>query len=200
MPNHTQRLLKLLQEQRLVRTRDLKAAGIPRVYLTRLARQGVIRRVARGLYELSDAPTNEGASLAEVCTRIPKATICLLSAAQFHGLATVAPPAVWISLPTHTPRPTVDFIRLEIVYTDPKLLDASSVEQHDHFGATIRVTSAPRTVAEMFRHRNRVGLELALESLRTYAEQTRAFGDLMQQAKLLRIQNVLTPYVQALAT
>ncbi len=196
--DHAQHLLDLLRERRLLRARDVKNAGIPRVYLTRLVRQGLIRRVARGLYELPNAPSDEQASLAEVCTRIPRASICLLSAAQFHGLTTATPPAVWITLPSHTPHPTVDFIRLEIVYADPSLLDTTAIEHHDHYGATIRVTSASRTVADMFRYRSRVGLELALEVLRTYAQRTRSFSDLLHHAKLLRVQNVIAPYLQAL--
>ena len=82
--NHTHELIALLRNKRLVRTRDVEAAGIPRTYLTRLVKQGKIRRVARGLYELTDAPTDENATLAEVCKRVPRATICLLSAAQFQ--------------------------------------------------------------------------------------------------------------------
>lgn len=198
--NHTHNLIDLLRKKRLVRTRDVEEAGIPRAYLTRLVRQGKIRRVARGLYELADAPTDKNATLAEVCKRIPRATICLLSAAQFHELTTASPPAVWITLPTHTPRPKIDFVRLEVVYTDPSLLSSSEVEQHDHYGATIRLTTASRTVADMFRFRNRVGLELALEALRTYTRRLPGLGDLLYQAKLLRVDGVIAPYVQALTS
>ena len=196
--NHTHELIALLRKKRLVRTRDVEEAGIPRAYLTRLVKQGKIRRVARGLYELTDAPTDENATLAEVCKRVPRATICLLSAAQFHELTTATPPAVWITLPTHTPHPKIDFVRLEIVYTDPSLLGPTAIESHDHYGATIRITSASRTVADMFRFRNRVGLELALETLRTYATREGNLRDLLYQAKLLRVDSVLAPYLQAL--
>lgn len=199
-PDHASELVALLRRKRLVRARDVEAAGIPRAYLTRLVRKGEIRRLARGLYELADAPSDENASLAEVCKRLPRATICLLSAAQFHDLTTAAPPAVWIMLPSHTPHPRVDFVRLEIVYTDPSLLGPTAVEQHDHFGSSIRITTAARTVADMFRFRNRVGLELALEVLRSYANRTQDFSDLLGQAKRLRVDGVLTPYVQALST
>lgn len=199
-PDHASELVALLRRKRLLRTRDVEAAGIPRAYLTRLVEQGTIRRVARGLYELADAPGDENASLAEVCKRLPRATICLLSAAQFHDLTTATPPAVWIMLPSHTPHPKLDFVRLEIVYTDPSLLGPSAVEEHDHFGSSIRITTAPRTVADMFRFRNRVGLELALETLRTYASRTRNFSDLLEQAKRLRVDGILTPYLQALST
>lgn len=199
-PDHARNLIALLRQKRLVRTRDVEEAGIPRTYLTRLVRQGTIRRVARGLYELVDAPTDENATLAEVCKRIPRATICLLSAARFHELTTATPPAVWITLPTHTPHPKIDFVRLEIVYTDPSLLGPSDVEYQDHYGATIRVTSESRTVADMFRFRNRVGLELALETLRAYASHAQGFGDLLHQARLLRVDGILAPYLQALTT
>lgn len=198
--DHANALLALLRRKRLVRARDVEEAGIPRAYLTRLVRRGTMRRVARGLYELADAPTDENASLAEVCKRVPRATICLLSAAQFHDLTTAAPPAVWIMLPSHTPHPKVDFVRLEIVYTDPSLLRSSAVEHHDHFGSSIRITTATRTVADMFRFRNRVGLELALETLRTYVSRNHEYGDLLEQARLLRVESILTPYLQALTT
>ncbi len=198
--NHTHDLLALLRRERLVRTRDVEEAGIPRAYLTRLVRQGKIRRVARGLYELADAPTDENATLAEVCKRIPRATICLLSAAQFHELTTATPPAVWITLPSHTPHPKIDIVRLEIVYTDPSLLGSSAIEYHDHYGTPIRITTASRTVADMFRFRSRVGLELALETLRTYVTREGTLSDLLYQAKLLRVDGVLAPYLQALTS
>ena len=84
-------------------------------------------------------------------------------------------------------------MRLEIVYTDPSLLGPSAVEEHDHFGSSIRITTAARTVADMFRFRNRVGLELALETLRTYASRTQNFSDLLEQAERLRVDSILTP-------
>ena len=197
--NHTHELIALLRKKRLVRTRDVEEAGIPRTYLTRLVKQGKIRRVARGLYELTDAPTDHNASLAEVCTRVPRATIGLISAAQFHDLTAATPPTVWIVLPSHTPHPKVDFVRLEIAYASPAIVTPSAVESHDYFGADIRVTTPSRTVVDMFRFRNRVGLELAVEGLRNYVSRSQDFSDLLYQAKLLRVSRVLAPYLQALA-
>ena len=195
--DHTATLLRLFDERRFVRARDLAEFGIPRAYLSRLVEQGRIRRVARGLYERMDAPSDERATLAEVCARVPRAVVCLVSAAQLHELTVGTPYAVWVALPPGTPRPRLDFVVLEIAYVEPALLTGSAVRVEDYFGADIRVTSPARTVVDMFRFRGRVGLEVALEVLQAYVRRTNTLDALLDEARRVKVDKVMAPYLEA---
>jgi predicted transcriptional regulator of viral defense system len=196
--NHVSTLLQLFESSRFVRSKDLDEFGIPRAYLSRLMERGRIRRVARGLYERTDAPSDERETLAEVCATVPRAVVSLFSAAQLYDLTVTMPHAVWISLPPGTPRPRVDFVALEITYVDPALLTGSAVQILDYFGADIRVTTPVRTVVDMFRFRSRVGLEAALETLQAYVQRNRTFDALMAEAGRLKVDKVMKPYLEAL--
>lgn len=187
----------MAERDRYVRSRDVEAVGVPRAYLTRLVRSGVLRRVARGLYELSDAPFDERASLAEVCAILPRATVCLLSAAQLHGITSASPQAVWVTLTPGTPPPKVTTVAIEFVYMKDELL-SGVVEKQDYFGAEIRVTDLEKTVVDMFRYRSRVGLELALEALRAYVDRSSHYGELMRVAGVNGVSTVIRPYLTAL--
>lgn len=195
---YEQVLLELFAAKRFVRSRDVVAAGVPRVYLTRLVRRGLVERLGRGLYALVGAPSDERETYAQVCVRVPKAIICCLTASQMHVLTTVAPPFVSVALPPGTPRPKLDFVGLEIVWADPRFMGESSVERWDYFGAEIRVTSKARTVVDLFRFRNRVGLDLAVEALREFVATPWNLPDLWREAKLARVESVIAPFVQAL--
>lgn len=194
---YKQAVINLAKRKRFIRSRDVEAAGIPRVYLTRLVRTGELRRVARGLYELVDAPVDERASLAEVCAILPRTTICLLSAAQFHHMTSASPHAVWATLTPGTPPPEVPTVATEMVYMKEELLHGV-VEKHDYFGAEIRVTNPEKTVVDMFRYRSRVGLEFALETLSTYTRRSPHSGELLRLADINGVLSVISPYLTAL--
>lgn len=195
--SHASKLRGLFRRKRILRATDAQRAGIPHIYLTRMVTAGEAIRIGRGLYELAGAPFDERDTYAQVCTRLPKATIGLLSAAQIHDLTTIAPPNVWIFLPPGTPHPTVDFIRLEIAYMHPVLLDATAVDTLDYYGATIRVTSPAKTVSDLFRYRNRVGLDAALEALRSFTQNHPNVHELMRHAQRAHVEALITPYLQA---
>lgn len=144
------------------------------------------------LYELSGAPVDERASLAEVCAMLPNTTICLLSAAQHHGMTTAFPHAVWITLTPGTPTPKLNTIQVEAVYMKKALLEGV-VETEDYFGAEIRVTNLEKTVVDMFRYRTRIGLDFALEALKEYVERTETYAKLLEIAKINGVLTVITP-------
>lgn len=195
--DYSETIIQMAERKRYIRSRDVEAAGVPRVYLTRLVRSGALRRVARGLYELPDAPFDERASLAEVCAILPKTTISLLSAAQLHGITSASPHAVWVTLTPGTPPPKVTTVAIETVYMKDELL-SGVVEKQDYFGAEIRVTDLEKTVVDMFRYRSRVGLELALEALRAYVDRSSHYGGLMRVAGVNGVSTVIRPYLTAL--
>ena len=192
-----------------IRSRDLDEAGIPRAYLRRLCDRGVLERVARGLYRQVGAPPHELDSLAEVAKLLPHATICLLSAMQVHGLATAAPHAVWILIDRRARTPVMSHLPLEVVRASGAARD-HGVETRVVSGVTVRITSPAKTVADCFRYRRLVGLEVAIEALRDYLQgnsaatqtpsESRPLIDaLVEASRADRVYSVIRPYLEALA-
>lgn len=181
------------------RARDLAAAEIPRTYLTRLRDAGTLEQIDRGLYRLADADVSELHSVAEVVKRVPHATACLLTALQIHQLTSEAPAAVWIMIDTHARKPKLAYPPTEIVRASSKArihgLETRKIE-----GVTVHLTSPAKTVADCYRYRRRVGMEIALSALRDYLHKYRGGVDaLVAAARADRIHAFMRPYVEALA-
>lgn len=198
MNTATDKLLEVAREAGLIRARDLAALGIARVVLTRAVRQGQLQRLSRGLYGLPSRPTSEHATLAEVALRVPKGVICLLSALRFHNLTTQAPYEVWVAVGSKAATPKLDYPRLRIVRFSASTL-GEGVEEHAVDGIPIRVTGVAKTVADCFKYRNKIGLDVALEALRESWHERRMTSDEMwHYAKLCRVANVMRPYLESL--
>lgn len=182
-----------------LRARDLDRAGIPRAYLTRLRSRGVLERIDRGLYKLADADATEHHSLAHVAKRVPHATICLLSALQVHQLTTELPHAVWIMIDRNARAPTIAYPKIEIIRASGRAL-THGLETRTVEGVKVRLTTPAKTVADCFRYRRRVGLEVALAALRDYLKKYRGGIDaLVEAARADRVYAVMRPYLEALA-
>jgi predicted transcriptional regulator of viral defense system len=192
------RITTLAQRLGVVRPRDVEAAGIPREYLLRLMRRGVLERSGRGLYRLADAPVTEHHSLAEAGKRLPNATVCLLSALVFHELTTQNPAEVWIALPPGSRTPRANGQRLRVVrFTGAALTEGR--EEHRIEGVPVAIYSAAKTVADCFKFRNKIGLDVALEALRECVRQRKAsIREVHDFAKICRVARVMQPYLEAL--
>jgi predicted transcriptional regulator of viral defense system len=197
-PNKTAALLRLARKGP-VRARDLDDAGIPRAYLKRLCDRGLLEQVDRGLYRRADAPVTELTSLAEVSKRVPHAVVCLLSALQVHGLTTEAPRAVWVLLDRRARMPKVTSPMLEVVRASGAARD-HGIETKVIDGVKVQVTTPAKTVADCFRFRRHVGLEVALEALKDYIRKRKGSVDaLVEAARADRIYTFMRPYLEALA-
>ena len=182
-----------------VRARDLDRVGIPRTYLKRLCEDGALEQVDRGLYRLADAPVTQLSSLAEVAKRVEHATICLLSALQVHGLTTEAPHAVWVLIDRHARMPKLGYPKLEVVRSSGAARD-HGVEVRVVDGVKVRLTTPAKTVADCFRFRRHVGLEVALEALQDYLRKRSGSIDaVVAAARADRIYAFMRPYLEALA-
>lgn len=191
-----QKILELAKQMGLIRPCDVEAAGIHREYLLRLYRNGELTRVGRGLYALPDGQTSEFLSLAEVAKRVPNAVVCLISALQFHNLTTQITHSVWVSIENKKWEPTFDYPPLIIVRLSG---DAFSfgVEEHEIDRITVKVYSPAKTVADCFKFRNKVGLDVALEALReTWRSRKATMDELWETAKVCRVANVMRPYLE----
>ena len=196
---HTQRVLQLVRKNGWLRASDLADAGVPRAVLTRMAASGQLERAARGLYRLPDSGSSEHEGLVTVASKVPQAVVCLLSALQFHGLTTQLPWQVWIAMPrgNHVPRLEYPPIRM-VQFTGEAY--TQGIETHERDGVKLHVYSVAKTVADCFKHRNKIGMDVALEALKDARAQGRAsFDDLWRCAKVCRVSNVMRPYMEAVA-
>ncbi len=193
-----QKIIELARQMGLIRPRDVEAAGIHREYLLRLYRNGDLTRVGRGLYALTDAQTSESLSLAEVAKRVPSAVICLISALEFHHLTTQIAHDVWIAIENKKWEPTFEYPPLEIVRLTGRAF-TFGVEEHEVDRIPVKIYNPAKTVADCFKFRNKVGLDVALEALReTWRTRKVTMDDLWEAAKVCRVANVMRPYLEAI--
>lgn len=198
-PSHEKAVLALAAQHPLLRARDLTAAELPTVVLSRLVAVGKLERVARGLYSLPGRTLSEHRSLAEVALRVPQAVICLLSALRVHGIGTQAPFEVWLAIPQNTPTPRLDQPALRAVRMSGAAL-TEGVETMVIDGVTVPVFNASKTVADCFKYRNKIGLDVALEALRdSWSRRLVTMDDLWHFAAINRVANVMRPYLESVA-
>lgn len=198
MASTKDKVIELVRRLGVARPRDLDARGMPSTYLHRLARQGVLERVGRGLYRIAGEGVSERQSLAEVCKRVPHGVVCLLSALQFHELTTQSPFEVWLAIDVKARRPKLTYPPLRVVRFSKEAL-AQGVTTHDVDGVEVRVYDAAKTVADCFKYRNKIGLDVALEALQDYRRQRKSMDKLWRYAEVCRVAKVMRPYVEAMA-
>ena len=194
----SQRLLELGRSRGLLRGADTDAVGATRATLSRLVAAGELTRVGRGVYSVAGAELGAHLSLVVAQQRVPRGTICLLSALQLHGLTTQMPRAVWVMVAGNAWRPSIDYPPVRLVHATGRGL-SYGVETHELDGWKVRVTSAAKTVADCFKFRRTVGLDVALEALRDFKRKRGDMDALWRAAKVDRVQRVLRPYLEAMA-
>ena len=191
-------ILELTRQMGIVRPRDVEQAGISREYLRRLYLSGKLIRISRGLYALPDTLTSEFSTLAEVSKRAPNAVICLLTALQFHNLTTQAPHQVWIAIENKQRKPKFDYPPIELFRFTGQAFNFG-VEMHTVNSVEIKVYSPVKTVADCFKFRNKIGLDVAIESLReTWRSKKATMDELWEAAKVCRVSNIMRPYLESI--
>ena len=167
-------------------------------YLAKLAERGDLERVERGVYRLAGAPVLGAETMRTVSSRTPHAVVCLLSALAFHDIGTQSPNALWIAVAGKKWRPRFQGIRLEVVYKSAPQI-GHGVQQHDIDGVKVKVTSPAQTVADCFKFRSRIGLDVAIEALRDTVRSRKAtMDDIYEAAVRERMWNVMRPYTEML--
>jgi len=182
----------------VLRTTEALRAGVHPRDLYALRDAGVLERVSRGIYRLADLPPLAEPDLFTVTARIPKAVIALVSALHYHGLTTEIPHEVSIALPQGTSRPRLDWPPLRVYWFSGAMF-TSGIETHGRDGVRLRVYEPAKTVADCFRFRNRLGIDVALEALRTgLATRKLTPASVLRAARLCRVERVVRPYLEAM--
>jgi predicted transcriptional regulator of viral defense system len=200
----TEQLVALAEQP--LRARDLAGAGIPRSYLRRLVDRGLIERVDRGLYLRTDADVTELHTLAEVSKRVAHGVMCLLTALRVHDLTSENPHAIWLLIERQARAPKLTYPKVSLVRASGSAF-THGVDERVIDGVAVRVTSPAKTVADCFRYRTRVGVDVAVEALRGFSARARGRGAhqlgytmdaLTAAANVDRVEKIMRPYVQAL--
>lgn len=191
-------LIELARQQGIISASAAAAHGINRGWLPRLAAAGRLERIARGRYRLATSEVSEHHTLAVTAGIAPNAVICLLSALQYHEIGVQSPAEVWIALKRGSWRPRPDYPPLRVVYLSGVSFSAG-MEHHDIEGIQTPIYSVAKTVADCFKFRHQIGLDVALEALADAWRQHRlALAELNYFASVNRVQRVMQPYIEAL--
>jgi len=181
-----------------LRTSEALRLGIHPRTLYAMRDSGLLEQLSRGLYRLADLPPLSNPDLATVALKVPQAVICLISALAFHELTTQIPHAVDIALPRRAERPRLDYPPLRIFWFSG-LAWSEGIETHRFDEIPVRIYNPEKSVADSFKFRRKIGLDVALEALKLYRQhQHLDVSKLLHYARICRVEKVMKPYLEAL--
>lgn len=197
----TEKALLIIKERGgVIRTTEALKAGVhPRTFYS-LRDKGILEVVSRGIYRLSELDAISNPDIVAVASRFPRAVICLISALAFHDLTTQVPHEVSIALEKGAETPRMDFPPLS-VHRFSKASFEAGIQHYDVDGVTIRVYSPEKTLADCFKFRNKLGMEVVLEALQRYKSRKERFkiASLLKYARICRVQKIMQPYLETIA-
>ncbi len=172
-------------------------SGIHRTMLYAMLERGVIQRLSRGLYRLTDLPPMRDPDLMTVCRKAPTGVICLISALFFHEITNQIPHEVQLAVVRKTASPHIDYPPTRVfIYSESTFKEG--IETHIIDGVTIKIYSPAKTVADCFKYRNKIGLDVAVEALKMYLKRRPLdINELMRCANICRVQKVITPFIES---
>jgi predicted transcriptional regulator of viral defense system len=180
-----------------LRMSEAIARGISRYRLYALQRQGVIEQISRGVYRLAVLPALGNPDLVTVGLRLPKAVVCLVSALAWHEMTTQIPHRVSVAIPRQSRQPHLDHPPLEV----HRFSDAAyreGIEEHVIDGVRIKIYNPEKTLADCFKFRHKLGMDVVREALKLYRARKSFKPDaLIRYAQICRVENVMRPYLEA---
>ncbi|MBL1274488.1 MAG: transcriptional regulator [Ectothiorhodospiraceae bacterium] len=193
-----QQVINLVRARPIVRPKDLTEQELSKDYLYILAKEGVIDRVGRGLYQWPGKDMGRHQSLVEIGKLVPKGVVALLSALNYHNITTQNPHQIWLAIDRKSWRPEIYYPPVRFVTMSSVTLHAG-VEVHSLDGVSVNVFCLAKTVADCFKYRNKVGLDVALEALREgWAGHRFTMDELYRYADICRVRKVMQPYIESL--
>lgn len=180
-----------------MRTSEAIKSGIYPRTLYQMRDQGLVEAIARGFYRLRDLPPLGNPDLVAVALKIPRGVICLISALSFHEMTTQVPHVVHIALIPGTEPPRLEHPPVRISWFSGKVFTAG-IETHDLDDVPVRIYSPEKTLADCFKHRNKIGVDVAVEALKLYRKHKPLKADeLVRYAKICRVEKIMRPYLEA---
>ncbi|MBU3981757.1 MAG: type IV toxin-antitoxin system AbiEi family antitoxin domain-containing protein [Proteobacteria bacterium] len=171
--------------------------GITRYMLYSLRDKGVIEQVSRGIYRLVELPPISNPDLVTVSLRFPNIVICLVSALAYHDITTQIPHDVSVAVPRDSRMPSLDYPPIQ-AHRFSNEAYKSGIEKHRIDGVHVKVYSPEKTLADCFKFRNKIGMDVVLEALKFYKTRKKFdLGELLKYAKICRVEKVMRPYLEA---
>ena len=193
------KVLEYAKQHGVIRVRDIISENIHPEYLRRLYAKGLLMKIGRGTYIPADMDFSEKIGLAQISKRVPHGVICLLSALQFHEIGTQLPHEIWIAIESKAAKPKIEYPPVRVMRFSGKAL-SEGIEEHTIEGVTTKVYNKAKTIADCFKYRNKIGLDVALEALKDCRRRKLCNNDeLWKYAKICRVCNVMRPYLEALS-
>jgi predicted transcriptional regulator of viral defense system len=184
------------------RMRELRAASFQTRDIARLVGEGRIEKIKRGLYRLPETAVYPGisGSLVEVSHAVPRGVIALVSALAHHELTTFVPPEVYVAIPLSDKPPKLHYPPVRFFYF-PARFYSHGIERIKTPAGTVRIYSREKTICDVFRYRNKLGENLALEALRNYLRRRDSnIQRLVEYASICRVKTVMLPYIKAIVS
>jgi len=182
----------------MLRMSEAVEAGISRRTLYDMRDEGVLEQLSRGVYRLASLPGLEAPDLVAVATRIPNGVVCLISALAFHDLTTQIPHAVDVAIARGAEKPRIDYPPVHVYWFSGEAF-TSGIETPSIDGKPVRVYGAEKSIAVAFKYRNKIGMEVALEALRTWrARRESNVERLLEYGRICRVERIMRPYLEAM--
>ncbi len=192
------RVLELALEAGHITARAAQEAGVHSQALTRLVADGTLERVSPGRYRPTNAEVTEHHAIAAASAAAPNSVVCLLSALAFHQIGTQLPAEVWLAIERGSRPPAVAHVALRIVRYSQSAF-SEGIEVHELERQRVRVYSVAKTIADLFKARNRVGVDVAIEALReAWRDRRFQMADLDRAARVCRVERVMQPYLEGI--
>jgi predicted transcriptional regulator of viral defense system len=191
----TDKILQVADVREVFRPRDISGVVNPWQQIRALVEKGVILKVGHGLYTLADREPSESFSLRQAVARVPDGVICLISALEFYGFTSQAGYQVWLAIGDKRPIKVND-IPVRIIRMSGKSF-SEGIEEHQVGNQVVRIFSPAKTIADCFKFRRVVGLDVALEALREgWREKKFEVDELAAFARINRVEKLITPYLE----
>lgn len=182
----------------ILRTSQAQKLGINIRTLQEMAEAGILTKESRGVYRLANLPPLSNPDLVLVAFRVPQSVICLISALAFHNLTTQIPYKIYIAIPRGIKKPRIDYPPIDVINPTKKVYEAG-INSHSIDGITVRIYNREKTVADCFKYRNKIGLDIAIEALKDYFNQPGSDVEkLLQYARIDRVEKTIRPYIEAI--
>lgn len=172
--------------------------GITRYMLYSLRDKGIIEQVSRGVYRLAELPPISSPDLVTVSLRFPNAVVCLISALSYHDITTQIPHAVSVAVPRESRIPSLDYPPVQAHRFSDEAYKAG-IENHTIDGVSVKIYTPEKTLADCFKFRNKIGMDVVIEALKFYKSRQKFNPEkLLEYAELCRVKKIMTPYLEAM--
>lgn len=199
MSSNTEKILSLAKKQGMLRVHDLTKRNIHPEYLRRLCQKGILIKLGKGLYALENADFSVHVGMAQIAKKIPNCVICLLSSLRFHELGTQNPSEIWIAIDRSSATPRIEYPPLRVARFSGKAM-TEGIEHHKIEGVKVKIFNPAKTIADCFKYRNKIGIDVAIEALRDCLKKRLCTIDqLWHYAQICRVANIMRPYLEAIS-